>query len=241
MYSTDGVTWQPVADVNAGNWQTARYPIPIYSWQELQHLQVALVGLNATDSPKVYLDALGVEVDYADAPNGTIDPNTAQTAATSTVFAQSSSSASVSSSAPADALQSVFDPSAQQKCSVTPFSNAAYPGGSASYVLSMVVQAPPEVLPSSSAASSGRAYPPPAPPPPPAPITAPLYETALGSLPAGVTGTIVPGGPPGIDTIGLTVAPSTVPGSYGVIVIYKERQADGKILPNFCQFNLVVK
>ena len=199
--------------------------------------------MNATDSPKVYLDSIGVEVDYADAPNGTIAPGTDQSASTSTVFSQSSSSAaSASSTPPVNALRDVFDPSAEQRCSVTPFSNEAYPGGSVSYVLSMVAQPPPPaVAPSSSAtASSATMYPPP-PIPPPAPMVAPIYQASLGSLPTGVTGTVVPGGPSGIDTIGLTITPSTVPGSYGVIVIYKERQTDGRVLPNFCQFNLVVK
>ena len=43
-----------------------------------------------------------------------------------------------------------------------------------------------------------------------------------------------------MDTIGITTLPTVAPGSYNAVVVYKERQHDGTIEPNFCQFNLVV-
>ena len=73
VYSTDGVTWQPLVNVDSANWQQARYTIPIHSWTELEHLQVAFVGLGASSSPQIFLDAAGIEVSYADMPQTPTD------------------------------------------------------------------------------------------------------------------------------------------------------------------------
>ncbi len=250
VYSTDGVTWQPLVNINANDWAAERYPIPITSWDELQHLQVAFVGLGASSSPTVYLDAAGVEVGYADAPNGTIAQNagvasSTAPAGTSTVFQQPAPS---SVPPPVDPLGAVFDPTAGQHCSVTPFSNGTGRPGSVSYVLALSPPAPASAqagMPASSSvsAASSRVTPMSAAAPPPMPATLPgppLYEAALGSLPDGVTGQITASGARGIDTIGLGIGSNARPGSYGIIVVYKELQFDGKILPNFCQFNLVI-
>ena len=44
-----------------------------------------------------------------------------------------------------------------------------------------------------------------------------------------------------MDTIGITTAATVAPGSYNAVVVYKERQNDGSVAPNFCQFNLLVR
>ena len=251
VYSTDGVTWQPLVNINESNWAAGRYPIPITSWDELKHLQVAFVGLGASSSPMIYLDAAGVEVGYADAPNGTVAQNATASSSTmetgtSTVFAKSASS----SVPPAvDPLGTVFDPSAGQHCSVTPFSNGTGRPGSVSYVLALSL---PAASPAPAAAGTSASSPPAtgsrmtpmsvaSPPPLPAALPGPpLYDAMLGSLPDGVTGQITATGAPGIDTISLDVGANARSGSYGIIVVYKELQFDGKTLPNFCQFNLVI-
>ncbi len=253
VYSTDGVTWQPLININGSNWAAGRYPIPITSWDELQHLQIAFVGLGAFSSPTIYLDAAGVEVGYADASNGTIAPapgassaaSSTMAAGTSTVFQQPASS---SAPPPVDPLGTVFDPAAGQHCSVTPFSNGTGHPGSVSYVLALSPPSAPPApaaapAPSSSPAPSSRATPISVAPPPLSPAVLPgppLFAVSLGSLPDGVTGQITATGAQGIDTISLGVGPDARPGSYGIIVVYKERQFDGKTLPNFCQFNLVI-
>ena len=225
VYSTDGVTWQPLADIDSSNWQTGRYPIPIHSWTELQHLQVAFIGAGESSSPQIFLDAAGVEVSYVDPPEATTeiapltDASSTATSTASTTLSDGTSAEAVTSPAQtsAEALQEVFDPTASQSCSVSPFSAIVHSPGSAAFVLKLV--------------------------PPPASGTAPtapfLFDASIGSLPAGVTGDIIPG-VNGADTMGVNVSASAMPGSYTVVVVYKERQPSGNILPNFCQFNLII-
>ena len=225
VYSTDGVTWQPLTDINKDNWQMARYPIPIASWEELKHLQIAFIGLGDPNSPKVFLDAAGIEVSYDDPPQGTTNIIPAGSAAggsgssgatSSLPDAASSSARSVAADAPvisaAAALRQVFDPVAGQQCAVSPFSGSARRGGSTSFLLKLI---------------------------PPASTTAPIFDAYLGSLPDGVSARVIPG-VGGSDTIGVDVSTAAVQGSYTIVVVYKERASDGTVLPNFCQFNLVI-
>jgi hypothetical protein len=214
-------------NVDASNWQQARYPIPIHSWAELQHLQIAFVGLGASSSPQIFLDAAGVEVSYVDTPDATTDITTA----TDTVPAVSPVAPPVVSPPvptelpPVQALKQVFDPFAGQECTVAPFSESIMAGGTGSFLLKLT---PPGAPASSSAKSSVRAASPTF-----------LYDAELGSMPNGITGMIMPQGL-GADTVGITTAPSVARGSYNVVVVYKERQRDGTIEPNFCQFNIVI-
>ncbi len=224
VYSTDGVTWQPVVNIDASNWQTARYVIPIHSWVELEHLQVAFVGLGASSSPQIFLDSAGVEVSYADAPP---DPNT-DTQATDTVSEAPSSTAgqvmppTPVQLPPVQAFRQVFYPFAGQQCSVMPFSESIPPGGGGSFIL--------KLTPPAAATSSLKK---------PQQNSPPLYDASLGALPTGISADIIQTGP-GMDTVGVTTAPDVPPGSYNAVVVYKERQHDGTVEPNFCQFNIVI-
>ncbi len=238
IISTDGVTWQPLLNINQGNWQSGRYSLPIRSWSELEHLQVAFVGLGAANAPKIFLDSVGVEVSYADMANGdTVASSTAAASSTNQtrIVGEPTSTAvgALAANAP-DPLAAIYDPAAEQHCSVAPFSNIAARGGSASYLLAL---APPPPATSTATATASRSSPPASPAAAAAP---PLFDVSLGGLPEGVTGHIVTGMTPGMDTIGIMAAPTTVPGSYTAIAVYKERQRDGKILPNYCQFNLII-
>jgi hypothetical protein len=232
VYSTDGVTWQPLVNIDSANWQLARYKIPIHSWAELQHLQIAFVGLGASSSPQVFLDAAGVEVSYVDAPKPQQQPDATSTPdinpdtdSANPIF-QAVVPPTPVEVPPVQAFKQVFDPFAGQQCVVTPFSESIVAGGGGSFLLKLT---PPAVSTSSRGSSSvvnGAA-----------PF---LYDASVGSLATGITATVIPEGP-GMDTIGITTAATVAPGSYNAVVVYKERQNDGSIAPNFCQFNLVVR
>lgn len=218
-YSTDGVTWQPVVNVNAGNWQVARYPIPIRSWDELSHLQVALVGLGSSSTPQVYLDSVGVEVNYLDSPDNTTDvmPSPAPETASESPSPPAPPPQNIPS--PEQAFKNVFSPWAKQICSVDPFSASVARGDTVAFLLKLI---PPEI-PSSTKTSSAF-----------------MYDAAVGSLPTGVSSYLTTSAPDS-DTIVLKTTPFAVPGSYTVVVVYHERQADGTVLPNYCQFNVVIR
>lgn len=234
--STDGVNWTPVVNIDQSNWQAGSYPLPIRSWDELQHLQVALISLpNAGVVPQVYVDAIGVSVEYASGGANTtyISPGTSSAAgalqatgtASDSSYATSRIVAAPAAAAPLSARESfgkVFDPVAGQQCSVEPFSDSVAPGGSASFLLTLTPPEPPKGTTSS-----------------PAALPAPLYDASLGSLPAGISARIVSGAA-GSDTIGIDASAAAVAGSYNVVVVYKERQLDGSVLPNYCEFNLRV-
>jgi len=233
VYSTDGVTWQPLVNIDAANWQQGRYPIPISSWVELQHLQIAFVGLGASSTPPIFLDAAGVEVSYVDAPqpqpDATTTPDIAQPDSTTDAppTAGSVMPPAPTEIPPAQAFKQVFDPFAGQQCSITPFSESITAGAGGSFLLKMI---PPRVATSSTSGTHAPAS---------AAKTPFLYDASIGSLPDGITATIIFEGA-GMEAIGVTTAATVLPGSYNVVVVYKERQNDGSIAPNFCQFNLVI-
>jgi len=232
VYSTDGVTWQPLANIDSANWQLARYQIPIHSWAELQHLQVAFVGLGASSSPQVFLDSAGIEVSYVDPPEtkpqpeATSTPDVVPDANSGDPTLQATMPPTPVEVPPAQALQQVFDPFAGQYCVVTPFSESIAAGGGGSFLLRLT---PPSASTSSAKTSSTASA-----------AVSFLYDASVGSLPDGITATVISEGK-GMDTIGVTAARTVAPGSYNAVVIYKERQNDGSIAPNFCQFNLVIR
>lgn len=239
VYSTDGVTWQPLVNIDSSNWQQARYPIPISSWQELEHLQIAFAGLGASSSPQIFLDSAGVEVSYADVSAGTTDPAVASDTQNTSEITDVSPVAPTPSGPtipapppapvelpPAQAFKAVFDPFAQQQCSVTPFSESITAGGSGSFLLKLT---PPAVATSSKNTSSSTN----------SSKTAFLYDASLGSVPDGITANIATESP-GVDTIGINASAEVAPGSYNMVVVYNERQHDGTVEPNFCQLNVIV-
>ncbi|HUC01589.1 MAG TPA: hypothetical protein VMA75_01660 [Candidatus Paceibacterota bacterium] len=63
-YSTDGVTWQDLGEVDADNWQNFSATIPVSSWNDINSLQVKLTPLLTADPPTIYLDSMWLEVDY---------------------------------------------------------------------------------------------------------------------------------------------------------------------------------
>jgi hypothetical protein len=216
LYSTDGVNWLPLVNINENNWQTARYSIPIHSWTELEHLQIAFVGLGRPNVPQIYLDAVGVEVSYFDTPE--VTPTVTPTpAATTTPNGPAGPTSTPGVPSPAQAFNNVFSPAATQQCEVTPFSDTVARGGTAAFLLTLVPPAS-STIPSSSL----------------------LYDASLGTLPAGLTGYITSASP-GHDTIAMQATSALAPGSYNVVVVYHEKQNDGSVLPNYCQFNVVAQ
>jgi hypothetical protein len=133
VYSTDGVTWQPLVDIHNENWQTGRYQIPITSWDGLRHLQIAFVGLGAPNAPKIFLDAVGVEVSYVDTPEATTDiapsADQAQSDASSTANVQEQAQSSPENILQQQAVSDsdIFQQGSNQQCVVAPFSQAVSP------------------------------------------------------------------------------------------------------------------
>lgn len=202
-YSTNGVNWSSLANVNAGNWQTVRYEIPIHSWDELEHLQVAFVGLGTTAVvPQVYLDGMTVEAKYHD-PEEQPQP-----------FLVDKPRLPPPSPSPIKEEPLTFDARAQQTCDVQPFSRTVAPGDQASFTVTLH--------------PSGKPHLP--------------FTLALGDLPGGITGLVTPSSTnPLVQTISLSSAQDTAAGSYNTILLYKEIQTNGTMLPNYCQFNLTVE
>jgi hypothetical protein len=233
VYSTDGVTWQPLVNINSSNWQQERYQIPIHSWTELEHLQVAFVGLGASSSPQIFLDAAGVEVSYIDTPVATTDI-TSSTDSTDQGDADlgspgEGSTATSSWTPPADEViiqkptiseTDVFEQGAHQQCVVAPFSEPVAPGASASFSLQLF---------------SGLA---------PTSTQQAVYQTQVGSLPVGISATIVDGkasNTSSTQSIHVTASASAPAGSYSVLVLYRERQDDASMRSTGCQMNVVVQ
>ncbi|HVN26504.1 MAG TPA: hypothetical protein VMT99_02520 [Candidatus Paceibacterota bacterium] len=254
VYSTDGTTWQPLVNIHDDNWQSGRYPIPISSWDELAHLQVAFVGLGTSDAPKVYLDAAGVEVSYVDTPEGTttITPPADQSSAADGSVAADTAASSPDATGqpdttatdipPQDILQQpaipqadVFQQGAHQQCVAAPFSQTVARGTSASYAIELfsgLTTPSTTVKPGASAPSLPNGY------------QHPLYSVRLGSLPPGVSSSLVPG--PVTDatstvTATLSASARAARGSYSLLVIYRERQDDASLRSTGCQLNLVVQ
>ncbi|MEI8129928.1 MAG: hypothetical protein WCG55_00280 [bacterium] len=77
-YSVDGTNWNDIGTVNAANWQTATFTISgpdIAGWSDLSKLHVGLFSLSPDGTqPVVYIDAVEVDVDYADASTSVIVP-----------------------------------------------------------------------------------------------------------------------------------------------------------------------
>ena len=244
VYSTDGTTRLPVVNINRSNWQQGRYAIPIHSWDELKNLQVAFVGLGtATSAPQVFLDGMRVEVRYGDAepiapltssstPDSasTTDPNPQDKPDQPQPPPDNQPSVMQIIQHQGGQSDDILDQGAKQKCSVDPFSESIAPGGSARLPLAL--------LSGLSAASSSPSGTPLAPP------YQPLYRVSLGSLPPGVWGDIqsqASSVESSTQTISLHASRSVAPGSYSLLVIYRERQEDGTVRSAGCQFNLVIQ
>jgi len=236
VYSTDGTTWLPVVNINRNNWEVARYALPIHSWTELQHLQIAFVGLGEPDPPGIYLDSVGVEVNYVDTPEQTIDvvPTSTVSAtgdadsgdATGENVAQPSSSTWTPPVPQADILQQsgvsegdVFEQGAHQQCVVSPFSRTISAGEAATLSLQLF---------SGLTTSTEKA----------------VYQARMGSLPVGISATITNGPSTNVsstDALHVSASEKALPGSYSILVIYRERQDDASMRSTGCQMNLVVQ
>ncbi len=70
VYTLDGETWDVLGRVRKDKWQESSFEIPyekITSWDDLSKLQIRLKVLPSFDSmPIVYLDAISLDVEYAD-------------------------------------------------------------------------------------------------------------------------------------------------------------------------------
>jgi hypothetical protein len=118
-------------------------------------------------------------------------------------------------SPPAQAPASTtFDSRAKQSCNIEPYSKIVRIGEPVKFGISL--------------------YPSVAPPPP--------FNLQIGKLPAGITGIIASSSAdPMRPGMSLAADSNAARGSFNIIVLYEEKEADGTVLPNYCQFNLVVQ
>ncbi|HVM76704.1 MAG TPA: hypothetical protein VMU07_00950 [Candidatus Paceibacterota bacterium] len=241
VYSTDGVTWQPLVDIHEDNWQTSRYDLPITSWDELKHLQVAFVGLGQANPPKIYLDAVGVEVSYIDTPEAmttvTPAPDDQSVDASSTdVQSESQQPTGPVIQQQSMAQSDIFQQGAEQQCVAVPFSQTVSPGGSAAFNLQLFsglttpFSKPKKGTTATSTLPQGYQH--------------PIYDIRLGSLPSGVS-YVLNHGPMSDATstaaIIMNVSSKATQGSYSLLVIYRERQDDASFRSTGCQLNLVIQ
>lgn len=67
-YSFDGVEWQTLAKINQENWTNAEFELPIQNETELNMFQIRFQILpTVNELPQIYLDGLGVEIEYENA------------------------------------------------------------------------------------------------------------------------------------------------------------------------------
>lgn len=64
-YTTDGIKWQTLSEINEENWKNLTLQIPVSEWQDISKIQVKIEPLLSADSlPYIYLDGLIIEVEY---------------------------------------------------------------------------------------------------------------------------------------------------------------------------------
>lgn len=114
--------------------------------------------------------------------------------------------------APAEHEVKIYDVRALHSCDIRPFSRTVMPGEDVDFSL---------VLHKSDKAG--------------------LYTTELGELPPGVHGFIGAAVSSSSDPVlHIQTDPEAALGSFSLMVLYKEAQPDGSLLPNYCQYNVVI-
>lgn len=131
--SLDGKTWTTLGNIDASNWQDASFVLPVSSWQDLQDLQVSILGFDQSGTlvQSVYLDGMDVVVAYEDADS---------LQGATTVAAPSAEQLPPSLPPPPP---KTFDAQAKQTCSVTPYAEAVQAGGSSTFPVSLDPSATP--------------------------------------------------------------------------------------------------
>ena len=203
------------------------------------------MGLGAANAPKIYLDAAAVSVDYVDTPEATTDITPQDQDQQDQDQADSSTIPDVPPPppAPVDAFQKtptvltdVFDQGARQQCVVAPFSQRVSPGENTDLSLQLFSDlTTPSSTPKKGVPTSTL----------PDGYQHAMYQTSVGSLPVGVSAYIASGGASSdtssTQTIHVNVNSAASPGSYSLLVIYRERQDDASMRSTGCQFNLIVQ
>jgi hypothetical protein len=108
----------------------------------------------------------------------------------------------------------IFDQNSLHRCSVTPFSQKIKGGEQANYSIFLV--------------PSVSDFP---------------FELNFGDLPRGVNAVLsqTNGFAPSEINLGFNTLPDAQIGSFSLVIIYRERQEGGALLPNFCQLNLIIE
>lgn len=110
--------------------------------------------------------------------------------------------------------QAIFDQAARHSCEVRPFVTEIRAGSNTVFTVTL--------LPSSKTTQ---------------------FTVELGDLPTGISASLNPliGTTPPVLTVNLSAQPELPSGSFSLVLIYKERQSNGVFLPNFCQYNVIVR
>jgi hypothetical protein len=124
--SLDGKTWTTLGNVDASNWQDASFPLPVTSWQDLQNLQVSILGFaqNGQLVQSIYLDGMDLVVTYEDADSSqgvvSVSPSAEQTPPP-----------------PPPPPPQTFNSEAKQSCNVDPYTETIQAGGSSTFGVSL--------------------------------------------------------------------------------------------------------
>ena len=113
---------------------------------------------------------------------------------------------------PTEKEREVYDARAEHSCTVEPFSVNVAKGASAVITLSL------------HPAHQER-----------------IYQTEMGPLPSGVLVEVGEGKDPQDKTLTFRVGEDALVGSFNAVIVYKEIQKDGGVIPSACQYNLVIE
>ncbi|MDO8469700.1 MAG: hypothetical protein Q7S84_01610 [bacterium] len=214
-YSMDGRTWFELGRVNLTNWEHFTVELPITTLDALSHLQVRIERISTTMEPypEVHLDGMFLEMRYTRSLSIADLMNEDKDAEKKPrEVEQPTIVTTIPSNVPL--LDSEFTSIGSQACSIEPFSVGVPRGGMTNQ---MVYRVPND---------------------PGAP-----FQLLTGKLPGGIHATFTP--PFGVGDVSTTMNfvadASAVPGSYSIIVAYREQSSDGAVTTATCQANLVVE
>lgn len=222
-YSTDGANWFQIGTVSPDNISDLTIPIPLSSWDDLARLQVRVRGIETSLSPlpEVLLDSMVLEVEY-EAPMGggpSEEREEEEEGGGDEEGIMEFIADALGLSRPSEPSIETEPEAPRDREEISIFD----PRAKHECRIEPFVQ-----------------------------MTAPGRTVTYGieivphdisrervieipSLPTGITASVED------DSFSITASESAVKGSFSIIVLYKENYSDAGMLPNFCQFNLVVE
>jgi hypothetical protein len=211
-YSTDGRTWFEAGKVTLENWDRFTVTIPVRTIEELEHLKIGIEPLRTTVNPFPPVYLDGMFLEVHYTQSLSITDLVAEKAEPAPEEV-SRIVTTIPSSEPL--LDTEFSVGGAQTCSLEPFSVSITRGGGMTHQLIQRV---------------------------PAFSNAP-FQLLTGKLPTGVAAVFTPSFGMGdtLASVSFSAGAEAVPGSYTLIIAYRELSPEGRVSTATCQANLVVE